>query len=540
MRGHVLAFDALGGVPREILYDNLKSVVLERVGDHIRFHPRILDLAGHYHFAPKPCAPYRGNEKGRVERLIQYLRHSFFAARRFTSVDDLNAQLARWIAEVAHVRRAPGHADGGPSATLLDEERARLLPLPEHPMSCGRALGRRLGQDALRALRSQRLLDPAHAREEAAHAASPTSTRCASSTATPRSRATCAATTAARSSRTQRTSLSSRARSGVRTSCAAVTGCARRASTPTRCSTQLALRGENLGGHDPRLLQLLDRYGAPELDRAIAEALARGAPGAASVAHMLDQRHARPQVAAPARCRAARRSARSRPPRHAARARRLRRAVRRPNAAMQTTDGEEDDVVTHARRDRSRPSASHHTAAELDDLVALATKRRWSPTQLLEHVVEAESSASAPRRASSAASAAASSVRSSASPTSTGTGHAHRPRGRRGRDAPRLPRRRAQRRARRAAGPRQDDDRPEHRPRRPARRPRRAVHHRRADAARPRRPGVGARPRPPAPLLRVASTARPSTRSATSPTTPATPTCCSRSSAAGTSARASS
>jgi transposase len=98
LRGHVLAFSALGGVPREILYDNLKSVVLERAGDHIRFHPRILDLAGHYHFAPKPCAPYRGNEKGKVERQIQYLRHSFFAARRYTSVEDLNGQLARYRA----------------------------------------------------------------------------------------------------------------------------------------------------------------------------------------------------------------------------------------------------------------------------------------------------------------------------------------------------------------------------------------------------------------------------------------------------------
>jgi transposase len=64
------------------------------------------------HFAPKPCAPYRGNEKGKVERLIQFLRHSFFAARQFSSVEDLNAQLAHWIAEVAHTRRAPGHADG--------------------------------------------------------------------------------------------------------------------------------------------------------------------------------------------------------------------------------------------------------------------------------------------------------------------------------------------------------------------------------------------------------------------------------------------
>src|SRR5678815_1300077 len=64
MSGHALAFQALGGVPREILYDNLKSVVLERVGDHIRFHPRILDLAGYYCFAPKPCAPRRTRRGG--------------------------------------------------------------------------------------------------------------------------------------------------------------------------------------------------------------------------------------------------------------------------------------------------------------------------------------------------------------------------------------------------------------------------------------------------------------------------------------------
>ncbi len=61
----------------------------------------------------------------------------------------------------------------------------------------------------------------------------------------------------------------------------------------------LALRGESLGGHTTRLTQLLDRYGAAELDRAIADALARGAPGAASVAHILDQR-ARARKALPA------------------------------------------------------------------------------------------------------------------------------------------------------------------------------------------------------------------------------------------------
>src|SRR4029453_2504392 len=87
VRCHVAGFEAFGGVPRALLYDNLKTAVLERVGDAIRFHPRLLDLAGHYHFAPQPVAVARGNEKGRVERAIRYLRESFFAARSFRSLE---------------------------------------------------------------------------------------------------------------------------------------------------------------------------------------------------------------------------------------------------------------------------------------------------------------------------------------------------------------------------------------------------------------------------------------------------------------------
>lgn len=81
--GHVTAFAFFGGVPRELLYDNLKSVVLERVGDTIRFHPTLQQLAAHYRYSAKPVAPARGNEKGRVERAIRYVRDAFFAARAF-------------------------------------------------------------------------------------------------------------------------------------------------------------------------------------------------------------------------------------------------------------------------------------------------------------------------------------------------------------------------------------------------------------------------------------------------------------------------
>lgn len=119
LRCHVAAFEAFEGVPRGLLYDNLKTAVLERIGDVIRFHPRLLELAGHYHFAPRPVAPARGNEKGRVERAIRYLRDSFFAARRFHSLDDLNAQLADWTERVAHARIVPGDAEKRTVATAL-------------------------------------------------------------------------------------------------------------------------------------------------------------------------------------------------------------------------------------------------------------------------------------------------------------------------------------------------------------------------------------------------------------------------------------
>ena len=59
-------FAVEGGVPRRVLYDNLKSAVQERVGQAIRFHPRLLELADHYCFEPRPVAPRRGNEKGRL------------------------------------------------------------------------------------------------------------------------------------------------------------------------------------------------------------------------------------------------------------------------------------------------------------------------------------------------------------------------------------------------------------------------------------------------------------------------------------------
>lgn len=105
--GHQEAFQFLGGVPRVLLYDNLKSVVLERQGELIRFHPRLLDFAKHYQFEPRPVAVARGNQKGRVERAIQYLRTAFFPARSFGTVAELNAQARDFCLGLSLERKLP-------------------------------------------------------------------------------------------------------------------------------------------------------------------------------------------------------------------------------------------------------------------------------------------------------------------------------------------------------------------------------------------------------------------------------------------------
>jgi transposase len=132
LRGHVGAFSRWRGLPRVLLYDNLKSVVLERDGDAIRFNPTLLEFAGHYRFEPRPVAVARGNEKGRVERAIRYIRESFFAARTFVDVDDLNAQAEAWCRDIAAARRCPGDVTLTVQQAFA-EEAPRLLMLPDNP-----------------------------------------------------------------------------------------------------------------------------------------------------------------------------------------------------------------------------------------------------------------------------------------------------------------------------------------------------------------------------------------------------------------------
>jgi transposase len=132
LRGHVDAFAFFGAVPREILYDNLKSAVLERVGSAIHFNPQLLALAGYYRFGPVPVAVAKGNQKGRVERAIKYIRSSFFAAREWTDLADLNNQANSWSLNTAGLRQCREQRD----LTVLqafEKEKPALIALPDNP-----------------------------------------------------------------------------------------------------------------------------------------------------------------------------------------------------------------------------------------------------------------------------------------------------------------------------------------------------------------------------------------------------------------------
>lgn len=289
VRGHVESFEALGGVPRVLLYDNLKSVVLDRVGEHVRYHPHILELAGHYHFAPQPCAPRRGNEKGKVERTIQYLRHGFFAARHYSSLADLNRQLSEWIADVAHARPVPGDPAKTAVRDALVAERQLLLPLPAHRFECDVTMPVASGkQPYVRFDQNDYTIPPELVKKPLTLCASEREVRVLDGS-----------TEVARHDRSydrgqrvehpphlkalaasKRAASEPRARDRLRSACT---------SAEVFLST-LAQRGDVVGHHTTRLLKLLDQYGASELNTALADALARGAVSSDSVAHICDQR----------------------------------------------------------------------------------------------------------------------------------------------------------------------------------------------------------------------------------------------------------
>lgn len=132
LRCHIAALEAIGGTPREILYDRMKTAVVGEDPDGLVIYNRgLLDLARHYGFQPRACRPYRAKTKGKVERPFRYIREDFFLARTFRDLEDLNAQLRHWLDTVANPRV---HATTGRVvAEAYAEEKPALKPLPLVP-----------------------------------------------------------------------------------------------------------------------------------------------------------------------------------------------------------------------------------------------------------------------------------------------------------------------------------------------------------------------------------------------------------------------
>lgn len=134
LQAHVAAFEAFGGVPRRILYDNMKTAVLEREGDAIRFHPALLNLADAYGFEPVACKPRRPTDKGSVERRVRDLRSSFLAGTVWASREQYEEAYAKWRRETLFPR-AIKRMEGRTVEQLVAEEQPRMKRLPPAPFT---------------------------------------------------------------------------------------------------------------------------------------------------------------------------------------------------------------------------------------------------------------------------------------------------------------------------------------------------------------------------------------------------------------------
>src|SRR6202042_3648501 len=148
LRCHIAAFEAIGGAPRTILYDRMKTAVIGEDADGLVIYNRaLLDLARHYGFQPRACRPYRAKTKGKVERPFRYIREDFFLGGVFRNLDDLNAQLRFWLDTVANPRL---HATTQRIVNeALAEEKPHLKTLPLAPYRAVLKLERRVSHEGM-------------------------------------------------------------------------------------------------------------------------------------------------------------------------------------------------------------------------------------------------------------------------------------------------------------------------------------------------------------------------------------------------------
>lgn len=297
LAGHAAAFSAWQGVPRILLYDNLKSAVLERQGDAIRFHPTLLAFAGHYRYDPRPVAVARGNEKGRVERAIRYVRDNFFAAREISDLDALNAQADAWCHGPAANRQCPEN-DALSVREMFAQEASRLLPLPDNPYPVAVAVPVTAGKTPyVRFDLNDYSIPHTHVCRRLTVVADPHQVRIVDG-------AQILACHRRSYDKGQQVEVPNHVQALVEEKHAArhhraTDRLVLAAPAASQLLIQAAERGDNLGAITSALIRLLERYGAAELQIAITEALNSKVPHPNAVRLALERRREQRQEAPP-------------------------------------------------------------------------------------------------------------------------------------------------------------------------------------------------------------------------------------------------
>jgi hypothetical protein len=291
LRGHVDAFKFFDSVPREILYDNLRSAVLERYGSAIRFNPQLLDLAAHYHFQPKPTGVRKPQQKGRVERAIQYIRHSFFEARQWTDLEDLNAQALKWCLEVAGERDCPGQKELK-VVKAYEKEKPSLVVLPDNPYPCFERKEVQVGKTPYARFDLNDYSVPhKYVRKSVTVRATPDAVRIFDGSEEVAQHIRCYDKGQQIEDREHLAALQSYKEAAFKHRSIDILRHA--APSAPELMKQAAERGHNLGRLTQKLTGLLELYGPGELEAAIVEALASDSPHAAAVLQSLEGRRSK-------------------------------------------------------------------------------------------------------------------------------------------------------------------------------------------------------------------------------------------------------